>query len=279
MESERAWEERRSESEGKGEGLSDAPQEPLPSPMGFPADEGVEEAATEGEPSVPRRKPLLARLLNAVGIPTSPGVEWVLDWLQVIAIAGVLAWAVMTYGVVRMRVPTGSMEPTIMPGDSFFVDKFTYRVGLNKPEPGDIIVFWHTERNRPCVRSFLVFQRVENPPCRERYVKRLIAVGPATVTIKQGKIYINGQLMTDPAFQRDYLCSNAYAQDPRLPANECSWTVPEGKFFVLGDNTRNSSDSRYWGFVDARDFIGEPFFRVWPPDRIGPMNGYFGSPR
>jgi len=75
-----------------------------------------------------------------VGIPTSPGVEWVLDWLQVIAIAGVLAWAVMTYGVVRMRVPTGSMEPTIMPGDSFFVDKFTYLVGLNKPEPGDIII-------------------------------------------------------------------------------------------------------------------------------------------
>jgi signal peptidase I len=232
---------------------------------------------------VERHKPLLARLLNAIGIPTSPGVEWALDWLQVILIAGVLAWSVMTYGVVRMRVPTGSMEPTIMPGDSFFVDKFSYLIGLRQPKPGDIIVFWHTENGRMCRPGFplgpLEIRWGELRPCRERYVKRLIAVGPATVTIKQGKIYLNDQLMTDPAFNRDYVCSNADPRDPQLRTNTCSWTVPEGKLFVLGDNTRNSSDSRYWGFVDAKDFIGEPFFRVWPPDRLGPMNGYFGSPR
>ncbi len=237
------------------------------------------------EPSEPvrRHKPLLARALNAIGIPTHPGVDWVLDWVQILLIAGLLAWATMTYGVVRMQVPTGSMEPTIMRGDSFFVDKFTYLVGLQKPEPGDIIVFWHTEGGRMCRNKIQLgpwkWEWGELRPCRERYVKRLIAVGPATVTIKQGKIYLNGQLMTDPAFRRDYVCSNADPRDPSLRTNECTWEVPPGKMFVLGDNTRNSSDSRYWGFADLKDFIGEPFFRVWPPGRIGPMNGYFGSPR
>jgi hypothetical protein len=58
--------------------------------------------------------------------------------------------------------------------------------------------------------------------------------------------------------------------EPILPA-EC--------YFVLGDNSVNSEDSRYWGFVSRREFIGVPFLQVWPPEQLGFVNGYFGSAR
>ncbi len=198
-----------------------------------------------------KKRPLLARLLNKIGVPTGPFSEWVLDWVQVICVAVLLAWFVMTFVVVRMQVPTGSMKPTIQEGSSFFVDKVSYY--FREPNVGDIVVFWHEENDE-----------------RVRYVKRLIAVGGQTVQIKEGNVYVNGQQLEGPAFDRHYYC-----YPNRM--NGCEWTVPQGKYFVLGDNSRNSQDSRYWGFADAKDFIGEPFLRVWPLNRIGFMNGYLGS--
>jgi len=239
------------------------------------------EPTTADAEEPPGPKPFIARLINGIGIPTRPGIDWALDWIQVLAIAGLLAWGVMSYGIVRMRVPTGSMEPTIMPGDSFFVDKFSYLLGLNSPEPGDVVVFWHTDSARMCPEGqFLYWSWGELEPCQERFVKRLIARGPAEVSIKQGDVYVDGSLMEGPAFDRDYVCRAGAPRNPQSrDAEGCSWSVPEGKMFVLGDNTRNSSDSRYWGFADTSTLIGEPFLRVWPVDRIGPMNGYFGSGR
>lgn len=244
-----------------------------------PADDPESAIPESEQPSGP--KPFIARVINRIGIPTAPGVDWALDWIQVLAIAGLLAWGVMSYGIVRMRVPTGSMEPTIMPGDSFFVDKFSYLLGLNHAEPGDIVVFWHTDSAQMCRENrILYWEWGELEPCQERYVKRLVAIGPAAVSIRQGDIYINDELQDDPAFDRDYVCRAGAPRNPEArDAEGCSWEIPDGKMFVLGDNTRNSSDSRYWGFADTSTLIGEPFFRVWPVDRIGPMNGYLGGGR
>lgn len=105
---------------------------------------------------------------------------------------------------------------------------------------------------------------------RVRYVKRLIAIGGQTVEIKAGDIYIDGVKLEGERFDR-YYTSN----DPRMRYGVSPTLVPEGKWLVLGDNSDNSWDSRFWGFVDQRDFIGEPYFRVWPFSRFGPMNGYF----
>lgn len=105
---------------------------------------------------------------------------------------------------------------------------------------------------------------------RVRYVKRLIAVGGQTVYIKGGNIYLNEEKLKGERFDRHYTSS-----DPRMRYGVIPTLVPEGKWFVLGDNSDDSWDSRFWGFVDEDDFIGEPYLRVWPLPRFGPMNGYF----
>jgi len=99
---------------------------------------------------------------------------------------------------------------------------------------------------------------------RMRYVKRLIAVGGQTVQIRDGGVYVDGRRLTGAEFDRYYDSS-----DPRFRFGVEPTLVPAGSYFVLGDNTRNSFDSRYWGFVDERDFIGVPYLRVWPLDRFG----------
>ncbi len=96
-----------------------------------------------------------------------------------------------------------------------------------------------------------------------RYVKRLIAVGGQTVQIRDGKVWVDGAALTGPLFSRTYTATGAYGIEPTL--------VPQGKMFMLGDNSSDSFDSRYWGFVDKKAVIGVPYLRVWPLNRFGPM--------
>lgn len=219
-----------------------------------------------------RPKPLLSRCLNRLGVPTGPVLDWVLDWTLVLALTIGLTAAIMQVGLARMTVPTGSMSPTIEPGDSFFVDKFTYWSGLNHPKTGDIVVFWHTETVGSCERGMLFWQWEEPAPCDQRLVKRLVTIGPAQVEIRYGDLYVDGEKLSDPAFDRSYMCRGTYESD----GAGCIWEVPEGEMFVLGDNSGNSLDSRYWGTEPLDRLIGEPFLRVWPVERAGLMNGTFG---
>ena len=98
-----------------------------------------------------------------------------------------------------------------------------------------------------------------------RYVKRLIAVGGQTVQIHDGGVYVDGVKLTGPRFDRTYVTGvrMQYGVNPTV--------VPEGKYFMLGDNSSDSYDSRYWGFVDRSAIIGVPYLRVWPINRFGPM--------
>lgn len=238
-------------------------------------------SAKQHAEETPRKKPLVSRLLKMIGVNTGPAIDWIFEWIQILIVAGLLAWFVMSFATVRMSVPTGSMIPTIEVGDSFFVDKLTYLLGLQHPEPGDVVVFWRVDQTKYCQPGFYLFKWGEPEPCRERFVKRLVAIGPAEVQISQGNLFVDGVELSGPEFDRDYVCDQGEPRNPMLrqPDYCRSFIVPEGKFFVLGDNTWNSSDSRVWGTVNMSEFIGEPFLRVWPTDRIGPMNGYFGSAR
>jgi len=252
----------------------------------------------------------------------------ILEWTEVLAVAGALAAVIMLFITVRMHVPTGSMIPTIDPKDSFFVDRVTYY--FRDPTPGDIIVFRHTEQvlvksaadgstadeagiepgerllrlnATPVYSTAFIDRELASWPDgtrivlttdvgrrvdlgaknasisvledlgiitrekRMRYVKRLIAVGGQTVQIVGGDILIDGAKIDDPRFDRYY-----YSDDPNYRFGVESTLIPEGHYFVLGDNSASSFDSRYWGFVDERDLIGEPYLRVWPLSRFGLMN-------
>jgi len=98
------------------------------------------------------------------------------------------------------------------------------------------------------------------------YVKRLIAVAGQTVQIRNGDIYVDGEKLEGERFNHDYVSNDVrfqYGIEPTL--------VPEGYYFMLGDNSADSFDGRYWGFVPQKDIVGVPYLRVWPLNRFGVM--------
>ncbi len=178
------------------------------------------------------------------------------EWTESILIAVVLALFIRTFIVQAFKIPSGSMIPTFKVGDRIFVNKFIYgaRVPLTpwslpavrQPKRGDIIVF----------------KSPEDP--KKDFVKRLIAVGGEEVEIREGKIYINGSVMDEPASIRTVYYYNAGNYGFEGKATK----VPEDSYFALGDNSGSSRDSRYWGFVPKKNMIGKVIFIYWPVYRM-----------
>jgi len=167
------------------------------------------------------------------------------EYAESLLIAAILALIIRTFIVTPFKIPTGSMEPTLMPGDKIFVNRFIYRI--HPPRRGDVIVFRYPE----------------NP--RRDFIKRLVAFEGETTEIDNGKIVINGEIVDTPAiFQKiHYNNRGAYGKEG------AQITVPRDCYFVLGDNTGSSRDSRYWGFVPRKLLLGEAFVIWWPPRRLG----------
>jgi len=191
------------------------------------------------------------------------------EFVLVVVVALGLAFLVQAFVVKPYSIPTGSMEPTLIPGQRVLVD----RIGNDffSPSIGDIVVFHPpagasvggdgicgvtTSSNEPCPR----------PTAKESsttYIKRVVAVGGDTIAIRGGHVILNGRLQREP-FANFAGC----AGDPT-----CTYTkpikVPSGYYFMMGDNRGNSDDSRFWGPVPDAWVIGEAFATYWPPDRIG----------
>ncbi len=177
------------------------------------------------------------------------------EWVESIVIAFVLAMFIRTFFIQAFKIPSGSMIPTLLVGDRLMVSKLRFGPKVpfsNKRLPGfttfqrgDIIVFVYPIDNK---RDF---------------IKRLIALGGETVEIKEGDIYIDGKLIEDPVIKNTFY----YNRGPNGQINQ-KIKVPEGKVFVLGDNSGSSSDSRYWGFVPEENIIGRAEFIYWPFNRV-----------
>ncbi|MFH1856568.1 MAG: signal peptidase I [Candidatus Omnitrophota bacterium] len=164
------------------------------------------------------------------------------EWVEPILIAIILALIIRTFFMQAFKIPSGSMRLTLQEGDRILVNKLIYR--FKDPQTGDIVVFKYPE----------------DP--KKDFIKRLIAKEGETVQIKEGDIYIDGELIKLPAIK-----NITYVNSGSLNDENSSVTVPEGTYFVLGDNSANSRDSRYWGFVPKKNMIGKAFVIYWPITR------------
>lgn len=168
-----------------------------------------------------------------------PALYDLLDWVKIIAIAVAAAVFLNYFVVINSKVPSGSMEPTIETGSRMIGFRLSYI--LNEPERGDIIIFKYPDDES-------VY-----------YVKRIIGLPGETVEIKDGFVYIDGQILSE-----DYLSVTT-------EGDFGPYEVPEGCYFVLGDNRNNSHDSRYWTntYVPEENIVGRALFCYWPLDNIG----------
>lgn len=178
------------------------------------------------------------------------------------------------------RIPSSSMVPTLHIGDFILVNKFSYGVRLpvihtkifnnGAPQRGDVAVFRYWPK--PSLEN--------TKPNSIDYIKRIVALPGDTVGYFNKTIYINGEKISqkdkvkDASFlsitsartqlKQEVLGEHQYdiLLDPMRNFSEGEWVVPEGHYFVMGDNRDNSNDSRFWGTVAEADLVGKAFF-IW----------------
>ena len=166
--------------------------------------------------------------------------------VEVVITAAILALIIRGFVVQAFKIPTGSMRETLIEGDRILVNKFIYR--FTDPKRGDIIVFKYPD------------------DMKKDFIKRLIATGGETVMIKNGDIWVDGRLIENPKAIKQTYYYNKY--DTAYGKEGVVIEVPEDNYFVLGDNSASSRDSRYWGFVPKKNLVGKAFVIYWPLTRM-----------
>ncbi len=175
------------------------------------------------------------------------------EYAEAIITALILALIIRAFVVQAFKIPSGSMIPTLLIGDHLLVNKFLYGTKIpftdkkilvfRKPEKGDIIVFKYPE----------------NP--KKDFIKRVIATEGDVIEERDKIIYINGKAANEPyAYHSDKYVRTA-GNNPRDSFGPL--IVPNDKLFVMGDNRDQSYDSRYWGFVDLKEVLGEALIIYW----------------
>jgi signal peptidase I len=189
------------------------------------------------------------------------------ELIFIVAIAIFLALAVQAYAVKPYRIPSGSMEPTLDVGERVLVQRVTTRLGSD-PTIGNIIVF-HPPAGADAIPAACGEPVQRGAPCAkpttgrsdQTFIKRVVALGGDTVSIRNGLAVVNGHVQPAP-----FAASCAGGEGCNLPR---SITVPKGSVFLMGDNRGNSDDSRFWGPVPDSWVIGKAFATYWPPGRVG----------
>jgi len=208
--------------------------------------------------------------------PAQSTGRWLWEWVKSISVAILLFLVIRTFAVEAFKIPTGSMEKTLLVGDFLLVNKAVYGAqvpftdvrlpAFDSPERGDVVVF-----EFPLDRT-------------KNYVKRVVGLPGDRVAMRRGRVYVNGVRQDevyvqhtqpggdyyDPQFewQRNYVAPEVDARTYRPTRDD--WgpiVVPNENYFVMGDNRDNSQDSRYWGFVDRGLIKGRPLVIYYSFDR------------
>jgi signal peptidase I len=187
--------------------------------------------------------------------------RWAWEWTKSIVIAFSLFLVIRTFLVEAFRIPTGSMENTLLVGDFLLVNKAVY--GAQLPLTGKHLPTF----KEPTRGDVVVFVPPHEPD--KNYVKRLIGIPGDTLEMRNKILYLNGDPQPEP---NDVYAPSMYWQCDYRPAQlqqaDCrptrdNWgpvVVPADRFMMLGDNRDDSEDSRYWGFVKRDAVKGKPLF-------------------
>jgi signal peptidase I len=215
------------------------------------------------------------------------------DQLLILSGAAALALGVRFFVAEPFRIPSESMLPTLLVGDHLFVDKLAYGPRLpgsdrhlpplREPRRGEVVVF---EAARRGARIFPADLRPELP--RERFVKRIVGLPGDVVEVRGDEVRVNGERLGAPGAGRALRdgegrllrCRREHsgprtwevADDPAREGGErLHLRVPEGRYFLMGDNRDHSSDSRIWGTVERSDLTGPARWLYWSWDWRGPL--------
>jgi signal peptidase I len=210
------------------------------------------------------------------------GLAWLFEWAKSFTMTVLVIIVVRTFLIDIFRIPSSSMEGTLLVGDILFVNKLAYGAEvpltdrrlppMHAPQRGEVIVFkWPLDHAKP-------------------FVKRLVGLPGDTIAMRQGHLQVNGVAQSEQfshripgvaepmAMEFDWLrralLPDAHASPGAHPTRN-TWgplVVPAHNFFVLGDNRDNSSDSRYWGFVSDSLLLGQPLLVYYSivPDSVAP---------
>ncbi|WP_051360811.1 signal peptidase I [Desulfuromonas sp. TF] len=188
---------------------------------------------------------------------------WYREYSEALIVAAILALIIRTFVVQAFKIPSGSMEDTLLIGDHLLVNKFIYGMqvpfsdtrflSLRHPERGDIIVF-----EFPDDEDKSYFKRRD-------FIKRVIGTPGDTVEVRDKKVYVNGELYRIP----QEVHKDPGLQPPNYGPRDFTGPVkvPPGQYFVMGDNRDHSYDSRFWGFVEESKIKGLAFIKYWSWDR------------
>ncbi len=163
----------------------------------------------------------------------------IISWIKIIITAAVIAFLLNNLIIANSRVPSGSMEQTIMTGDRVIGSRLTYY--FDDPKRGDIAIFHFPD----------------DPTEKTYYVKRIIGLPGDIIDIRDGKIYLNN---SETPLEEPYL------PEPMEPEPDAHYEVPENSYFMMGDNRNFSADARRWKhkFVKKDKIIAKVLFRYFP---------------